>query len=77
VAALFAFDAGYDLVQLSVELADAGAQIVVRVRNDRKYFARPAPRLPGQKGRGRRHGCQVHLRRFRHLAGTGLAAAGR
>jgi hypothetical protein len=57
-AALFAFDGGYDPVQLSVELAGTGAQIVVRVRNDRKYFARPAPRLPGQKGAHRRHGAR-------------------
>jgi hypothetical protein len=58
VAALFAFDGGYDPVQLTVELAGTGAQIVVRVRNDRKYFARPAPRAPGQKGTIRRHGAR-------------------
>jgi hypothetical protein len=58
VAALFAFDGGYDPVQLSVELAGTGAQIVVRVRNDRKYFARPAPRTPGQLGARRRHGAR-------------------
>ncbi|HEX8769051.1 MAG TPA: NF041680 family putative transposase [Jatrophihabitans sp.] len=57
-AALFAFDGGYDPVQLSVELAGTGVQIVVRVRNDRKYFARPAPRAPGQKGARRRHGAR-------------------
>ncbi len=55
-AALFAFDGGYGPVQLTVELAGTGAQIVVRVRNDRKYFARPVPRAPGQKGASRRHG---------------------
>jgi len=58
VAALVAFDGGYDPVQLSVELAGTGVQIVVRVRNDRKYFARPAPRAPGQKGARRRHGAR-------------------
>lgn len=58
-AALFAFDGGYDPVQLTVELAGTGAQIVVRVRNDRKYFARAAPRAPGQKGASRRHGARL------------------
>jgi hypothetical protein len=57
-AALFAFDGGYDPVQLSVELAGTGVQIVVRVRNDRKYFARPAPRVPGHRGAARRHGAR-------------------
>lgn len=58
VAALFAFDGGYDPVQLTVELAGTGTQVVVRVRNDRKYFARPAPRAAGQKGAARRHGAR-------------------
>jgi hypothetical protein len=56
VPALFAFDGGYDPVQLTVGLTGTGAQIVVRVRNDRKYFTRPAPRTAGQKGAPRRHG---------------------
>lgn len=56
VPALFAFDGGYDPVQLTVGLTSTGTQIVVRVRNDRKYFTRPAPRMPGQKGAPRRHG---------------------
>jgi hypothetical protein len=54
--ALFAFDAGFDAVQLSVELADTTAQVVVRIRDDRKFFARPQPPPPGRKGRPRRHG---------------------
>ncbi|MEU4222597.1 NF041680 family putative transposase [Actinoplanes sp. NPDC026623] len=58
VAGLFAFDGGYDPVQLSVELAGAGVQIVVRVRNDRVFFGRPAARQPGQRGAGRRHGAR-------------------
>jgi Transposase DDE domain len=57
--ALFAFDAGYDPVQLSVELAGTGTQIVVRVRDDRTYFARPVPRAGGRGGRPRRHGTKV------------------
>lgn len=49
--ALFAFDGGYDPVQLSVELAGTGVQIVVRVRDDRAFYARPAPRVGGRGGR--------------------------
>jgi DDE superfamily endonuclease len=53
---LFAFDAGFDPVQLSVELSDLEVQVVVRIRNDRKFFTPPPPRRPGQRGRPRRHG---------------------
>ncbi|MDP9792624.1 hypothetical protein J2S43_001136 [Catenuloplanes nepalensis] len=54
--ALFAFDAGYDPVQLSVALAGTGTQIVVRVRNDRTYYGPGGPRADGRPGRPRRHG---------------------
>ena len=57
--ALFAFDGGYDPVQLTVELAGTGTQIVVRVRDDRTYFARPVPRVGGRGGRPRRHGAKL------------------
>jgi hypothetical protein len=57
--ALFAFDGGYDPVQLTVELAGTGAQLVVRVRDDRTWFARPVPRTGGRGGRPRRHGPKV------------------
>jgi hypothetical protein len=53
---LFAFDAGFDPVQLTVELSDADVQIVVRIRDNRKFFTPPPPRRPGQRGRSRRHG---------------------
>ncbi len=53
---LFAFDAGFDPVQLSVGLSDVDAQIVVRIRDDRKFFTPPPPRRPGRGGRPRRHG---------------------
>jgi DDE superfamily endonuclease len=56
VMALFAFDGGYDPVQLSVGLSDVDAQIVVRIKSDRKFFGRPAPRPAGKGGRPRRHG---------------------
>jgi hypothetical protein len=58
--ALFAFDGGYDPVQLTVGLAGTGAQIVVRVRDDRVFFARPAPVAAGRRGgRPRRHGARI------------------
>ncbi|MEV0458971.1 NF041680 family putative transposase [Catellatospora methionotrophica] len=55
-AALFAFDGGYDPVQLTVGLAGTGAQAVVRVKNDRTFFARPPERGGGWPGRPPRHG---------------------
>jgi hypothetical protein len=59
VPALFAFDGGYDPVQLTVETVGAGAQIVVRVRDDRVFYARPPQRLPaGRGGAPRRHGAR-------------------
>jgi hypothetical protein len=57
--ALFAFDGGYDPVQLTVETAGTAAQIVVRVRDDRVFFTRPPQRLPGGRGGApRRHGAR-------------------
>jgi hypothetical protein len=53
---LFAFDAGFDPVQLSVGLSDLDVGVVVRIRDDRKFFAPPPPRQPGRGGRPRRHG---------------------
>jgi hypothetical protein len=56
VTALFAFDGGYDPVQLTVGLSDVDTQIVVRIKSDRKFFTRPAPHPPGAPGRPRVHG---------------------
>ena len=53
---LFAFDAGYDPIGLTVDLADVRAQIVVRIRDDRVFYADPPTRPPSQKGRPARHG---------------------
>ncbi len=38
---LFVFDAGYSIAVLTRELRGTNAQILVRVRNDRTFFARP------------------------------------
>lgn len=44
---VFVFDAGYDAAALTYELADARAQIVVRIRDDRVFYADPPEQLPG------------------------------
>ena len=55
---LFVFDAGYDSAQLSLDLADAGVAILVRLRSDRCFYADPPPPSPGRIGRPRRHGAK-------------------
>ena len=52
------FDAGYDSAQLSLELAEAGVAVLVRLRADRCFYADPPPRPPGASGRPRRHGAK-------------------
>jgi hypothetical protein len=54
----FVFDAGYDSAQLTLDLADAPAAVLVRLRSDRCFYADPPPRLPGAGGRPRRHGAK-------------------
>ncbi|KOT60422.1 MULTISPECIES: NF041680 family putative transposase [Streptomyces] len=55
---LFVFDGGYDSVRLALELAGAPAQILVRVRSDRSFYADPPPRSTTTAGRPRRHGAK-------------------
>jgi hypothetical protein len=55
---LMVFDAGYDSAQLSLDLADAGVALLVRLRADRCFYADPPPRPPGARGRPRRHGAK-------------------
>ena len=52
------FDAGYDSAQLTLDLADTRAAILVRLRADRCFYADPPPRPPGTTGRPRRHGAK-------------------
>ena len=47
---LFVFDAGYDPIALSVDLARVRAQILVRIRSDRVFFPDPAARPAGDAG---------------------------
>ncbi|MFH0750281.1 MAG: NF041680 family putative transposase [Chloroflexota bacterium] len=53
---LFVFDAGYDPIALSVDLAGTRAQVLVRIRSDRVFATDPVPPTPGTRGRPRRHG---------------------
>jgi hypothetical protein len=57
---LFVFDAGYDSGQLTLDLADAPAAVLVRLRSDRCFYADPPPRPAGATGRPRRHGAKFN-----------------
>jgi hypothetical protein len=65
---LFVFDAGYNSAQLTLDLAEAPAAILVRLRADRCLLRRPAttgarqdrPAAPARR--------QVQVRRPDHLA---------
>lgn len=59
---VFAFDAGYDPIALTHELAHLRAAIVVRIRDDRVFYTDPDPAEPGATGRPRRHGHRRALR---------------
>jgi hypothetical protein len=53
---LFVFDAGYDPVQLALDLDDIPAAVLVRLRRDRCFYADPDPATAAATGRPRRHG---------------------
>src|ERR1039458_6253107 len=56
---LFVFDAGYDPIALSHDLADVRAEVLTRIRDDRVFYADPPPhpnRKRGTGGRPPRHG---------------------
>jgi hypothetical protein len=54
---MFVFDAGYDPIALTVDLADRPVVILARIRCDRVFYAAPAP-APGRLGRPPRHGAR-------------------
>src|SRR5215218_10748268 len=56
----FVFDGGYDSAQLTLDLADLPAAVLVRLRSDRCFYADPPPRPPGATGRPRRHGAKFN-----------------
>jgi hypothetical protein len=56
---LFVFDAGYDSAQLTLDLADTPAAVLVRLSADRCFYADPPPATRSPKGgRPRRHGAK-------------------
>jgi hypothetical protein len=54
---MFVFDAGYDPIALTVDLADLPVAILARIRCDRVFYTAPAP-APGRMGRPPRHGAR-------------------
>jgi hypothetical protein len=55
---LFVFDAGYDPIALTVDLADLPVAVLVRIRSDRVFYAAPPAAAPGRLGRPPRHGAR-------------------
>src|SRR5512132_2992779 len=56
---LFVFDGGYDSAQLTLDLAEQRAAVLVRLRSDRCFYADPPPAARSPKGgRPRRHGAK-------------------
>jgi DDE superfamily endonuclease len=55
---LFVFDAGYDPIALTVDLADLRLAVLVRIRCDRVFYAAPPAAAPGRLGRPPRHGAR-------------------
>jgi hypothetical protein len=56
---LFVFDAGYDPVQLALDLADIRVATLVRLRKDRCFYADPGPATVSRMGRPPQHGHKV------------------
>jgi Transposase DDE domain len=57
---VFLLDAGYCPITLT-QHRPAPAQLLVRLRSDRVFFARPPARVPGKPGRPRKHGARFAL----------------
>jgi hypothetical protein len=57
---LLVFDGGYDSAQLTLDLADVPAVVLVRLRSDRCCYADPPAPPPGKVGRPRRHGAKFN-----------------
>jgi hypothetical protein len=60
-APMFVLDAGYDPIALTDGLADTRAQVLVRIRSDRVFYADPAKVNTAGAGRPRRHGRRFGL----------------
>lgn len=55
-APMFVFDAGYDPIALSNDLADTRTQVLCRISPRRVFYAKPGARRDPTKGRPPRHG---------------------
>jgi len=55
---LVMLDAGNYATDLTHALADQNVQVLVRLRATRVFYLDPAPRQPGQRGAGKRHGAE-------------------
>jgi hypothetical protein len=55
---MLVFDAGYDPITLTVDLADADVAVLVRIRADQVSYTDPPTRTPRQMGRHRRRSCR-------------------
>jgi DDE superfamily endonuclease len=71
---LIALDAGYNVTRLAWLLADLPVLLVARVRSDRVFYGRAAPRAPGTPGQQARHGTAVSCADPAAGAGAALAA---
>jgi hypothetical protein len=58
---MFVLDAGYDPIAVTHGLADTRAQVLVRIRSDRVFYADPAQAKTVGAGRPRRHGRRFGL----------------
>ncbi len=59
---LFVFDAGYDPVQLQLELESLPVQILIRLHSDRVFYSDPDPPEKRPVGRPYRHGERFDLK---------------
>lgn len=66
---LFVFDAGYDPIALTRDLAATRAQLLVQIRVDRVFYRDPPARAAGSPGWPRRQ--PVRLRRSGQLGCAG------
>jgi hypothetical protein len=59
---MMVMDSGFPAAQLTYLLSEVPVQLLVRLNEDRVFFADPAPRRPGQVGRPGRHGERLEVK---------------
>jgi len=73
---LFVFDAGYDPIGLSVDLAGVRCEVLCRIRSDRVFYTDPPAWQKGAVGQPRRHGREVRLSEQASLPEPTLSVTG-